>query len=132
MVGIGKLYSNLSCLSCRVELVSSSDEPTFVRILVSGRQDEFELTPLGSLLKCTSATLKIHGSRRLAGHIDWIQLDNSGETALIAGFPGDVGTFLDEGATHNAGDWRIEFRLLQSNLGDGCVCASLLDFCRRD
>src|SRR5262245_43797496 len=47
MVGIGKLHSNLSCLSCRVELVSSGDEPAFVRVLVSGRQDEFELALLG-------------------------------------------------------------------------------------
>src|SRR5262245_2804989 len=46
MVGIGKLYSNLSCLSCRVELVSSGNKPAFVRVLVSGRQDKFELTLL--------------------------------------------------------------------------------------
>src|SRR5262245_49096773 len=132
IVGIRKLYSNLSCLSCRVELVSSGDEATFVWVLVAGRQDEFELTLRGSLLKCTSATLKIHGSRRLTGHIDWIQLDNSGETALIAGFPGDVRSLLDKGSTDDAGDGRVEFHLLQSNLGNGCVCASFLDLCRRN
>src|SRR5215471_6492473 len=80
VVRIGKLYGDLGRLGCRVELVSSGDETTFVRIFVAGRQDQLELTLLGGLLEgLESAALKIHGSRRLADHIDRIQLNNSGE-----------------------------------------------------
>src|SRR5262245_38800556 len=106
-----------------------------MRILVAGRQNECEFPLLARLLERledAAAALKVHGRRCLADHMDWIELDDGGETALIACFLVDIGPFLDEGATDDAGNWRVEFHLLQSNLGHSCVSPSLLYLGSRD
>src|SRR5262245_51404146 len=70
IVRIRELHGHFGRLRCRVELVGAGDESTLVRILVAGRQDEAEFTPLGDLLNAWEcfAALKIHGGRRLADH----------------------------------------------------------------
>src|SRR5262245_46067844 len=86
MVWIGEFNGNLGRLRCRIELVGAGDETPLVRIIVASRQDEAKFTPRGSLLnarKCFAA-LKISGGRRVADHMNRIQLDDGGKTALIA------------------------------------------------
>jgi hypothetical protein len=51
IVRIGKLHGNLGHLRHGVELVGAGDQTTLVLIPVNGRQDEAELTLLGSLLE---------------------------------------------------------------------------------
>src|SRR5262249_3629350 len=100
IVWIGKLHSHLGGLRCRIEVICSGDQAVFVRILVAGRQDEGKFTLLACLLQCLeySAALKVkvNGGRCLADHIDWVELHDGSETALIAGFLGDVCPLLDE------------------------------------
>src|SRR5262245_7029964 len=120
IVWIGELDGPFGRLRGRVELVGAGDETALVRILVAGRQNKAEFTALGNLLDAWEcfAALKIHGGRRLADHMDRIQLDNGGEATLIARLLGDVRAFSDEGLTDDAGDRRVKLSLLQSQFAE--------------
>src|SRR5262249_10643721 len=131
---IRELRGDLGCLRFSIERIASSDESTLVWVLVAVRQDDAELTPLGNLLNARDrfAALKIHGGRRLTDHMDRIQLDDGGETTLIARLLRYIRAFIDQGTTDDARDRRVKLHLLQSEFGKLHIGTRLVGLGRRE